>query len=351
MLRTSNSVNPDVSFAYNFLNSSNRYWIKNQFSAHIRWKKFAERSKTIGEGYKFTCVADIQEFYPNISLTTLEDDLAELGIQGRLVKEVTTLLDTWSKISPGLPQGYTPSHWLGETYLGPIDTSLIENQIPHIRYLDDFHIFADSEAAIDESLQFLKTLCGMRGLSINSKKVSKFESASPPKTVQNLNYGNLGSRVIPEKCSPGTAERIKSGGKVEKHELRQFLRASFRTSPSQRGAQSSHVLEHYPWIYGVLCFELAISGDPKLPIVQILEAPGVGLYPKYRVLLAAIRHGIHLPDYCLKRLYGQEWYIDEAIAFYHLWMDGKTEENPARRPGTAERKVRGLKLANPFQNL
>jgi hypothetical protein len=160
----------DIEFSTQISNDfENAQWLKNQF---VGWNNF--RKKSIGkidEGFTHVIIADISGYYENIDIFSLISDLRTIGAPNEVITLLSTCLNRWSQISGrGIPQGYTPSDFLGKLYLNSIDLNFKAMDIDHLRYVDDIRIFCQSKVEAKKALIELNNLFRKRGLNFQSAK-------------------------------------------------------------------------------------------------------------------------------------------------------------------------------------
>ncbi|MBK1884058.1 RNA-directed DNA polymerase [Luteolibacter pohnpeiensis] len=144
-------------------------------SAHLfgnsTWRDYKKRAIEMSHTYPIVLVADVAEFYPRVSHHKLENELLRLGLTTDYPKRIKTLFSKFSQTrSYGLPIGGPASRILAELALNPVDTFLHRKQIPFCRYVDDFHIFANSQQEAYNHLAFLAQLLFNEGLSLQKTK-------------------------------------------------------------------------------------------------------------------------------------------------------------------------------------
>ncbi|RKH04688.1 RNA-directed DNA polymerase [Corallococcus carmarthensis] len=144
-------------------------WFKDAYSG---WKHFREKSiQTILNGAKFVFITDISGYYENIDLSKLSSDLKNLSIPTKTADQISSCLNKWAgPRRRGIPQGYNPSHLLGELYLDSFDHNLQDEGFTHLRYLDDIRVFARTEQEARRALHRVTVLLRERGLNLQTSK-------------------------------------------------------------------------------------------------------------------------------------------------------------------------------------
>jgi hypothetical protein len=120
---------------------------------------------------RFVAITDVVDYYNQIYHHTLENQLLEAGISQPYQTAIKHLLQfETDKVSRGIPVGPHPSHALAELAMAPIDGFLNQTGIDYCRYVDDFHIFVESEANATIVLTHLAKALDTHKLSLNRSK-------------------------------------------------------------------------------------------------------------------------------------------------------------------------------------
>ncbi|RKH92063.1 hypothetical protein D7Y21_00235 [Corallococcus sp. AB045] len=163
------------------------HWISDGGSwfrdAYDGWTHFREKSiQTIRNGANFVFITDIAGYYENIDLSKLISDLKNLNVSSKIADQISSCLNKWAgPRRRGIPQGYNPSHLLGELYLDSIDHNLQDEGFTHLRYVDDIRVFAKTEQEARRALHRVTVLLRERGLNLQTSKskiISRDEAAA-----------------------------------------------------------------------------------------------------------------------------------------------------------------------------
>ncbi|EOR93494.1 hypothetical protein ADIARSV_3343 [Arcticibacter svalbardensis MN12-7] len=101
---------------------------------------------SLTDDYSHVVTCDISDFYNQIYLHTIENQLAACTIPNQAQKAIKELLLSLNaNSSRGIPIGPHTTHLLAELSLVPIDKSLRLQGIEYKRYVDDFVFFCNSE--------------------------------------------------------------------------------------------------------------------------------------------------------------------------------------------------------------
>lgn len=136
-----------VVFSYRFKPLPDGTLYKN----NTAWNDFWENCRITAEFYEYVVICDISDFYNQIYLHTIENQLAESKFPPEIVKKISSLLTSITqKNSRGIPIGPHVSHLLAEMSLIPFDENLSFREIEFNRYVDDIIIFCEDrkEASI-----------------------------------------------------------------------------------------------------------------------------------------------------------------------------------------------------------
>lgn len=138
-------------------------------------KVLAEQAREAAAGARCVLVADITDFYNQISDKKLQQALEDAGIKERRARNMVQFLARVRDHAPtrgirGIPVGPHPSALLAECTLTEVDRFLQRSGAKYVRLNDDFRIFCNSEAAARRLHYALyQHLSGPHGLTLNEK--------------------------------------------------------------------------------------------------------------------------------------------------------------------------------------
>jgi hypothetical protein len=111
-----------------------------------RYQSFWRASKQVSTSFKYVLLTDITDFYNQIYHHTVEQELGAANVPKDIFNALKSLMATCSATtSRGLPIGPHVSHLLAELSLRPLDDLLVQSGVKYHRYVDDFHLFFDTE--------------------------------------------------------------------------------------------------------------------------------------------------------------------------------------------------------------
>lgn len=143
-------------------------WIRSGFTV---WNEWRTRSLAKLDNASYMLVTDITGFYDNVDVQTLASDLRSMGAAESDVGLLVKCLAAWAQPRrKGIPQGYSASDLLAKVYLHVVDRSLRNEGYVHLRYVDDFRVFLNSQRRGREAIARLTALLHYRGLSVQSAK-------------------------------------------------------------------------------------------------------------------------------------------------------------------------------------
>ena len=153
----------------NYLAKGGASWFRLAF---VGWKNFSRASiEKLKEPSKHVLIADIAGYYENIDIGRLMQDLRASGVDSSVTDFLSSCLNKWAgPRGRGIPQGYSPSDLFGEFYLNNVDQALATEGFEHVRYLDDYRVFADSKVIAIQALHRLSELLRERGLNLQTAK-------------------------------------------------------------------------------------------------------------------------------------------------------------------------------------
>lgn len=118
------------------------------YGDETHWHDFWEvsRERASADSCTHVLLADISDFYNQIYHHVLENQLDAAGLDKDGGGVFQRFMATYSdRVSRGLPIGPHSVHLLAELSLHPIDEDLIARGYKACRYVDDFHVFCNSE--------------------------------------------------------------------------------------------------------------------------------------------------------------------------------------------------------------
>ena len=122
------------------------------------WTDFTDRSRELADSgnYSHVVLADISDFYNQISLHRIRNILETSGITPQRAKNVEQFLMNLTRgHSRGIPVGPSASILLAEACLSDVDSFLLRSGYTHTRYVDDFRIFCASKGEAIKALHDL----------------------------------------------------------------------------------------------------------------------------------------------------------------------------------------------------
>jgi hypothetical protein len=150
----------------------------NLFNRSFNWRSFMQQSYLHAQNHSHVIITDISEFYRRIYHHRVENAL-ERVCSTNIPDKIIKLLSIFSLgTSYGLPVGGPASRILAETIMNQIDILLQARGMNFCRFVDDFHIFADSEESAHRNLQKLTELLIInQGLNLQKSKTRIMKSS------------------------------------------------------------------------------------------------------------------------------------------------------------------------------
>lgn len=156
------------------------------------WRHYKQEAIEKSKQYSFALVADIADFYPRVAHHKLANELQRLGMHSEEGDRIMTLLSKFSQTrSYGLPIGGPGSRILAELALNPVDVYLNRKGIPFCRYVDDFHLFANSKQEAFNHLAFLAQILFNEGLSLQKTKTKIITASELRDTSAHLDFAGI----------------------------------------------------------------------------------------------------------------------------------------------------------------
>jgi hypothetical protein len=166
----------DIIFSYRFKPDESEYTI---FDREYGWLSFQKKSIELAQNNNFVLACDISDFYPRIYHHRLENALKKATKKSDIIQQIKYILNGLSKgVSYGLPVGGQAARLLSELLLNRVDRLLLSQNLQFCRFVDDYHIFADSKEQIYGGLVYLsEALLNNEGLSLQKNKTRILSSA------------------------------------------------------------------------------------------------------------------------------------------------------------------------------
>ena len=141
------------------------------FQTNYNWHSFMLKSYSRAQDSNFVIITDISEFYRRIYHHRLENALIR-SCNSNIPQKIINLLTKFSNgTSYGVPVGGPAARMMAELVLNQIDQLLMARGISFCRFVDDFHIFAETEQDAYKAIQVLSELLIMnQGLSLQKSK-------------------------------------------------------------------------------------------------------------------------------------------------------------------------------------
>jgi len=179
--------NEDVVFSYRFKPSNDGSMYSNKTAWNDFWQACQRKVSYFDEDdgelvlddeYEYVVMCDISDFYNQIYLHTIENQLIECGFPNAIQKRISELLKLLNKNnSRGIPIGPHSSHLIAEMSLIPIDNTLNLHEIDYLRYVDDIVFFCRSEKeARKRVLQIAEILDKDQRLTLQRQKTKKMRA-------------------------------------------------------------------------------------------------------------------------------------------------------------------------------
>lgn len=150
--------------------------------------------------------ADVHRCYPSIGPDLVGRTLRRMGCARSDVLGVTALLEAIDEAGvPGLPIGPDPSAVLANAVLAGADEVLRATGVRHLRWVDDFWIFATGRREVVTALRSLGGWLEAHGLSLSSEKTRLVDR---PEGIAALATGGRVSLLAPRYHRPSDAHAL-----------------------------------------------------------------------------------------------------------------------------------------------
>jgi hypothetical protein len=164
------------------------------------WRHYKQAALENSRKFPFVLLADVADFYPRVAHHRLDNELLRLNAHTEEARRIKVLVSQFSQTrSYGLPVGGPASRILAELALNPVDLYLDRKGITFCRYVDDFHIFADTKEQAFNHLAFLAQVLFNEGLSLQRTKTRILTSDELQDTSAHL---DLAETIAVEELPP-----------------------------------------------------------------------------------------------------------------------------------------------------
>jgi Reverse transcriptase (RNA-dependent DNA polymerase) len=160
------------------------------FSSGSGFNVYRMRCEHLAEKFSFVLLTDISDFYNQIYLHRLKNAVETATNNLVLATQIEKFLNRLNtNASQGVPVGPAASIVMTEASLIDVDQFIRNHGLDHVRYVDDFRIFADSQRKLDTFLQELALyLYENHRLSLSSEKTKIMPSDEFLKQELNNQY-------------------------------------------------------------------------------------------------------------------------------------------------------------------
>jgi hypothetical protein len=160
------------------------------FDTNINWRRFYDKAIEIAENNSFQYVVrfDISDFYNRVYHHKLENEIGRIEADADIKCRIMTILQSISgNVSYGLPVGGNAARLLAELVLNPMDQMMVSRKYRHLRFVDDFILFANNREDAFSKLNWCADyLLRNQGLSLQKSKtqvLTKSEFIAHAKTT------------------------------------------------------------------------------------------------------------------------------------------------------------------------
>jgi hypothetical protein len=149
------------------------------YAASTGWESFWRMSSSRCDLFPCVVVTDISDFYNQIYHHTIENQLDETNVRKDYWHALKNLLGNATEgVSRGIPIGPHPSHLIAEMAMIPVDAFLESSGVEFCRYVDDIHIFCESERIARSMMyRFADHLDRTQKIQLNRQKTSLLSTA------------------------------------------------------------------------------------------------------------------------------------------------------------------------------
>jgi hypothetical protein len=148
------------------------------YAGNTGWEGFWQTSSSHCDDFPCALVTDISDFYNQIYHHTIENQLNECGVKREYWFALRNLFANLTEgVSRGVPIGPHPAHLIAEMAMIPVDDFIKSMGVKFCRYVDDIHIFCESERVARSILYKLADfLDKTQKIQLNRQKTQMLET-------------------------------------------------------------------------------------------------------------------------------------------------------------------------------
>jgi len=173
---------PDKIFSYQY-RPDNDSFLENQLD---RWVGFQTETLNRLQTHKYVLQLDIKRAFASIQRQKFFSFLRSQSGDEEVVRLLERLLNSWMGEQPGLPLINDSLYFLGNGYFHTLDQALSNHTQNFIRFVDDYRIFGDSRAELEQLFESINRDINQLGFAINDTKVRLGQQSDYFKTVSKL---------------------------------------------------------------------------------------------------------------------------------------------------------------------
>ncbi len=159
--------------------------------ARARWSSEIER-RLRGDRPPTVLTADVRECYASIGDRALATSLRASGAAERDIETILALVARFrAEGIRGLPVGPEPSAVLANGVLAGADEALRAAGVGHLRWVDDFFVFARDETCARDALEALRRSLAVVGLELNEAKTRMTQDPLEARTLMSASRRSL----------------------------------------------------------------------------------------------------------------------------------------------------------------
>jgi hypothetical protein len=182
------------------------------------YETFRDRCDALANIHSYVLIADITDFYNQVSLHRLQNNIAhiatDLGPVANAIEDYVMTMNGGT--SKGIPVGPAASIIMAETAMNDVDQYIANEGVAHTRYVDDIRCFADSPDSLELLLQKLTvylyenhrlTLSSSKTKILGCKTFSEQHLTSPEQRERQEAHSRLNAYALALGASPKGVDR------------------------------------------------------------------------------------------------------------------------------------------------
>ena len=161
---------PDAVYSARLSEDGSEYFTKRGTSQWNKWRRRVREALGDDE-QRWLIKSDLTAYFDCIRHDFLLQDVSALGAPAKTINSLGAAFERWSVVEgQGLTQGPDASRILGNLFMLPVDTLMIDRGYQYFRYMDDIRIVAETKSEAVRAMRLFEAESKKRGLIASPAK-------------------------------------------------------------------------------------------------------------------------------------------------------------------------------------